>query len=136
MIIPLARRHTLQRGETAGRKLDFHFDDPSATLFGRPRTNAHPSVHIDLPPPYSPDFAIVNFYLFGPFKQQLSGGILDSEQNVLETVIAILKEFPKDEVQSAFCIRRKDASASRTIAENSVRVSSILRYRVPINALS
>jgi hypothetical protein len=53
-------------------------------------------------PPYSRDLAIADFYLFGRLKQQLSGGTLDSERNVLETVTEALRVLPKDVVKSAF----------------------------------
>jgi hypothetical protein len=54
------------------------------------------------PAPYSPDLAIADFRLFNSSKQQLSGRSLDSEENVLEKIIEILGELPKDEVKNAF----------------------------------
>jgi hypothetical protein len=39
---------------------------------------------------------------------------LDSEQNMLETVIEVLNELSKDEVKVYFCIGKKDVCGSRT----------------------
>jgi hypothetical protein len=51
---------------------------------------------------YSLDLGMGDFSLFGPLTHQLSGRILDSEENMLETITEILGEPPKDEVISAF----------------------------------
>jgi hypothetical protein len=72
---------------------------------GRPKTDGQPAIRASLfptPPQFSPDLAIAGFYLFGRLKRQLSGRILDNEENLLETITETLSELPKDEVQSAF----------------------------------
>jgi hypothetical protein len=53
-------------------------------------------------PLYSRDFAIVESYLFGRLKQQLSGRTVDSEQNGLERVTDALSELPLDDMKNAF----------------------------------
>jgi hypothetical protein len=45
---------------------------------------------------------MVNLYLFGYQRSQLSERILDSEQKVLETVTGILNEVAKDEMKMHF----------------------------------
>jgi hypothetical protein len=65
-----------------------------------PRTDSLPSVRPGSPHPYSPDFAIADFCLFVRLKQQLFGRTLDSEENVTETTIEVLKELPKNEVKN------------------------------------
>jgi hypothetical protein len=74
-------------------------------------------------PPYSPDLAIADFYLFGRSKQQLSGRTLDNGENMLETIIEILSTFPKDEVEIGSYIGKKDVSGSQIIMESSIRIS-------------
>jgi hypothetical protein len=51
---------------------------------------------------YSADLAIQDFCLFGRLKQQPSKRILNSEENVVETITEILRELRKDEAKSAF----------------------------------
>jgi hypothetical protein len=46
--------------------------------------------------------AIADFYLFGGFKQQLSGRTVDSEKNAFEITTAILSDLPKDKMKGAF----------------------------------
>jgi hypothetical protein len=46
--------------------------------------------------------AIADFYLFSWLKQQLSGGTLDNESNVLERITEILSELRQNEVKRAF----------------------------------
>jgi hypothetical protein len=52
--------------------------------------------------PIFPDLIIADFDLFRWSKQQLSGRIVDSQQNLLETVTEILNELPKNEVKLYF----------------------------------
>jgi hypothetical protein len=91
LIIPLARQHAQQRVDIACRRLHLNLDN----------SNGHNARDVQeemvsqwcvrlLYPPYSPDLAIADLYMFGRLKQQLSGRTLDSEQNVLETVTEIL----------------------------------------------
>jgi hypothetical protein len=53
---------------------------------------------------------IADFYLFGRLKQQLYGRILDSDQNVPETITEIPKELPTDGMKNAFCTGRENVS--------------------------
>jgi hypothetical protein len=72
--------------------------------------------------------AITDFFLFGQLKQQLSGRILDSEENVLKTMTEIMSELPKDETKVRWCIGEKDASGSQTTMESSIRISETPSY--------
>jgi hypothetical protein len=71
--------------------------------------------------PYSPDWAIADFYLFGPLTQQLSGRTLGGEENVIEMITEILNELPKDRAKVHLCIGKKNASASQPIMKSSMR---------------
>jgi hypothetical protein len=74
-------------------------------------------------PPYSPDLAIADFYLFGRFKQQLSGRTLDNEENMPETIIEMLNTLPKDKVKICSCIGKKDASGLQIAMGSSIPIS-------------
>jgi transposase len=67
---------------------------PSTTLLGMSKTR-RPAIGASVfPPPYSPDLATADIYLFDWLKQRLSGRTLDSEENVLEMITEILNELP------------------------------------------
>jgi hypothetical protein len=100
VILPLAKRHAQQLGISTTASCICIWTIPSATLLGISK-DRWPAIGAFLPP-YSPDLAIADSYRFVRLKQQLSERILDSEEEVPETIIEILSERPKDEVKRAF----------------------------------
>jgi histone-lysine N-methyltransferase SETMAR len=73
----------------------------------------------DLPriqhPIYSPDLAPSDFYLLGKIKGRLVGKAIRDENDLLEQIIEILNEIPKDELMSVFnsWIRRVETVIER-----------------------
>lgn len=53
-------------------------------------------------PPYSPDLAPSDFFLFGYLKSKLEGCVFASEEEVLEKVIDVLSQIEKDVFQSVY----------------------------------
>jgi hypothetical protein len=89
-------------GDIACRKLHLHFDNPKChTARHVQEQMARYRCVLGPHPPSPPNLAISDFCLLWLLKKQLSGRTLDSEQNVLETVINLLSGRPKDEMKSA-----------------------------------
>jgi transposase len=59
-------------------------------------------------PPYSPDLAPADFYLFGHVKGRLKGQIVESREDLFEAIIEILRSIPMEKLMEAFleCERR------------------------------
>jgi hypothetical protein len=53
-------------------------------------------------PPYSPDLASSDFWLFGHVKTSLVGEIFDAPEQLLEAITEILKEIQLPEVVAVF----------------------------------
>jgi hypothetical protein len=107
VILSLANRHAQQLGISAIASYICISTTPSATLIGISK-NKWPAIRTSrFPTPYLPDLTIADFYLFGRLKQQLFGRTLDSDENVLETITAILSERPKNETKKA-SVQRKE----------------------------
>jgi transposase len=90
ILIPLVERRSAH-GTANERKLIVHADN------ARPHTakvstqflaenRMKPAPH----PPYSPDLAPCDFYLFGYVKQRLAGFSFDSAEHLLEAVLEVL----------------------------------------------
>jgi hypothetical protein len=70
VIIPLANRHAQQVGDISRRKLHLHFDNSKCHIarYVQGEMASHRCVRVPHPP-YSPDIAIADFYLFGRLQQ-------------------------------------------------------------------
>ena len=66
-------------------------------------------------PPYSPDIAPSNFFLFGYIKSKLNGQHFDSVESLLEEVQKILSEISKETLKKVFedCERRLNEVINR-----------------------
>ena len=53
-------------------------------------------------PPYSPDIAPSDFYLFGYMKEQLKGCKFSSKEALLSAIYAILEEIPEQQLKEVF----------------------------------
>ena len=53
-------------------------------------------------PPYSPDLAPCDFYLFPKIKQELSGRSFDSIENLSRAIQAIVDGIPKEQYYKSF----------------------------------
>jgi hypothetical protein len=103
VIIPLHQLHSTMRGDNARRKLRVHFDNsPCHTArevseeMSRLRCRRVPH------PPYSPDLAICDFYLFGRIKERLAGVTAIDENDLRNEITAILGEISDEEKMRAF----------------------------------
>jgi hypothetical protein len=54
------------------------------------------------PPPYSPDLAIADFYLFGILKQKLQGIDLSDGNELKTEILTIVPGIPSNEQNKAF----------------------------------
>jgi hypothetical protein len=53
-------------------------------------------------PPFSPDLAPSNFYLFGKLKTMLMGSVFENEQELLDGIMRVLDRIPGGELESVF----------------------------------
>ena len=53
-------------------------------------------------PPYSPDIAPSDFYLFGYLKEKLKGYKFNSKEELLSEIISILEEIPEQKLKEVF----------------------------------
>jgi transposase len=53
-------------------------------------------------PPYSPDLAPSDFYLFGYVKGRLTGQIFESREDLFEAIVEILRSIPREKLMEAF----------------------------------
>jgi hypothetical protein len=122
VIIPLARRLAIP-GRYLPLQTTFPFRKFQVSYDSAcPRTDGQSSVRLCFLPRYSLNLATPEFYLFGWLKQQPSERTLGSEQNVLEMVADILNKLSKNDVNSAFRIRRKDVGGALAIMESLIQV--------------
>jgi hypothetical protein len=122
--LPLVNRHARQLEDIGCRKLHLHFDNSKCHTARHVQEQMASSLCVRVPhPTYSPGLAIANFYLFGRLKQQLSGRILDSEENVLEMITEILSELPKDKVKRVFVHWKERCQWVADHVGSSIRIS-------------
>ena len=53
-------------------------------------------------PPYSPDFAPSDFYLFGKLKGQMAGSEFESTEDLLATIRLLTNAISREELESVF----------------------------------
>jgi hypothetical protein len=53
-------------------------------------------------PPFSPDLAPSDFYLFGKPKTTLMGSVFENEPELLDGIMRVLDRRTRDELESAF----------------------------------
>ena len=53
-------------------------------------------------PPYSPDIAPSDFFLFGYMKEKLKGCKFSSKEELLSAIYAILEEIPEQQLKEVF----------------------------------
>ena len=89
--------------ETLRKKLVLHYDK------ARPHVSKKVSQYLDdnhiikaPQPPYSPDIAPSDFYLFGYIKHKLQGCIFESREDLLDQVNEILEEIPHETLIKVF----------------------------------
>jgi hypothetical protein len=76
----------------------------------------------DRQPPFSPDLAPSDFYLFGKLKTTLMGSVFGNEQKLLDVIMRVFDRITRDELESVFeewvarfdiCIHRGGDSIER-----------------------
>jgi histone-lysine N-methyltransferase SETMAR len=86
-----------------GRQLTVHMDNASPHRSKQTTEFMRKSRLISAPhPPYSPDLAPSDFYLFGKVKDLLKGQEFNSAEELLEAIITILKGITREELDSVF----------------------------------
>jgi hypothetical protein len=53
-------------------------------------------------PPFSPDLAPSDFYLFGKLKTTLMRSVFENEQRLLDGIMKVLDRITRDELESVF----------------------------------
>jgi hypothetical protein len=53
-------------------------------------------------PPYSPDLALSDFYLFGCLKDRLKGSVYDEQDKLLAVIVAILEDIERTTLERVF----------------------------------
>ncbi len=94
--------------EIEHRKITLHFDNakPHTAKIVQEymrQNNMKRAPH----PPYSPDIAPSDFYLFGYIKEKLKGIVFDSPQELFDRISEILGEISKDTLKKVFLNWRK-----------------------------
>ena len=91
------------RAEEIGRPITLHFDN------ARPHTSRKVQEYMDshnmkkaVQPPYSPDIAPSDFFLFGYIKNILKGSKFESRDELKAAIDEILSSFPKNLLDSVF----------------------------------
>ena len=89
--------------ETLGRSLILHYDN------ARPHISKKVTEYLDQndiirapQPPYSPDIAPSDFFLFGYMKEKLKGCRFSSKEALLSAIISILEEIPEQKLKEVF----------------------------------
>ena len=89
--------------EDARRNVLLHFDNASphtatatVNFLGSHRMKRAPQ------PPFSPDLAPSDFYLFGKLKTALNGAEFEDEGELLDAVMSVLNGITRDELESVF----------------------------------
>ena len=102
ILIPLTENGTLYP-DTNGRRLNLHVDN------ARPHTAKKSTQTMEylglkkVPhPPYSPDIAPSDFFLFGYVKEKLKGIKFNSRDELIQKVIEILNSIPKELLSQVF----------------------------------
>jgi hypothetical protein len=118
VVNPLHQLHSTATGDDARRKLRVHFDNsPCHTArvvsdeMARLRCRRIPH------PPYSPDLAICDFYLFGRIQERLAGVMAIDGDDLRNEVISILAEMSEEEKIRAATTGSKDGNRSPNIME-------------------
>jgi hypothetical protein len=55
-----------------------------------------------LQPPFSPDLAPSDFYLFGRLQTTLTESVFENEQELLDGIMRVLDRITRDELESVF----------------------------------
>ena len=94
---------TAERRAECHRKVTLHFD------YARPHTARKVIQYMDVHhmkraphPPFSPDIAASEFYLFGNLKDRLAGLKFESLDELFECIYEILKKIPKETLINVF----------------------------------
>jgi histone-lysine N-methyltransferase SETMAR len=103
VIIPLHQLHSIMRGDNERRKLRVHFDNsPCHTARKVSEEMSHLRCRRVPHPPYSPNLAICDFYLFDRIKKRLAGVTGIDENDLRNEITAILGEISEEEKMRAF----------------------------------
>ena len=89
--------------EEYGRSIILHYDNAKPHNSSKVLKYLESHDMIKAPqPPFSPDIAPSDFYLFGYIKKVLEGQSFDSPEQLLQTVNQILDSIPSQELQDTF----------------------------------
>ena len=89
--------------ETLGKKLVLHYDNAGPHTSKKVKKYLDQNKIIRTPqPPYSPDIAPSDFYLFGYVKERLKGCKFNSKEDLLSEIILILEEISEQELKEVF----------------------------------
>ena len=94
---------TSEERETVGQKLILHFDNARPHTSKKVMDYLKENSMIRAPqPPYSPDIAPSDFYLFGYIKDQLKGCIFNSKEDLLSAIRSILETISTETLKKVF----------------------------------
>ena len=86
-----------------GKKIWLHLDNCKVHSSKQTTTNISQSSFKRAPhPPYSPDIAPSDFYLFGNIKKKLEGAMFNSREELFERLVEILNAITRDERIAVF----------------------------------
>ena len=107
---------TSEDRETLENNLILHYDNARPHISKKVQEYLEQNGIIRAPqPPYSPDIAPSDFYLFGYMKEQLKGCKFSSKEALLSEIISILELIPKKKIKRGFYRMGKKVRASNNI---------------------
>lgn len=100
---PLTKTEVYKRAKAAGKKLIVHMDNAPVHTAGcvDDFVKRH-AIKLAPHPPYSPDLAPSDFYLFGALKSRLAGMTFNSRDEIVEWITDEFERIPSDELMRAF----------------------------------
>jgi len=103
VVKPLGLRHAQEPAHITRYPLKLHFDNSRCHTAKIVQAKMTKYRCKRVPhPPYSPDLAICDFYLFGTLKEKLRGTSSRDEEELLQNVMTVLEGIPKEELIRAF----------------------------------
>ena len=102
-ILEQINEYTYEDREMFGEKLILHFDNARPHIANKVKNYFDENGFERAPqPPYSPDIAPSDFFLFGYIKNKLKGRKFNSVDQLLDKVKSILKGIKKKTLEKAF----------------------------------
>ena len=103
VLVKLQQTSAYKDAQRQGKKFTIHMDNARVHTARRvDRFMAENGFERAPHPPYSPDLAPSDFYLFGALKERIKGRQFESSEAIIEWITAEFEEIPLTELSAAF----------------------------------